>query len=86
MKFGEYLVQESKLNKDQLKEALSMQVDNPNLKLGEIFVSLEYLSASELLGSIEAYVKQTGVELDQVTEWLTQKEVDELVAKLKAES
>ena len=85
MKFGEYLVSKNAIDKAKLKEALSMQVDNPTLKLGEIFVSLEYMNVKELMAEIQDYVKDTSAELDQMNEWLTQPEIDELIAQLKSE-
>lgn len=84
MKFGEYLIAQNTIDAQQLKEALLMQEDNPQLKLGEILVAEGFLKNQELIDLIESFVKETGEVVAEVTEWLSQDEADALIAKLKS--
>ena len=83
MKFGEYLVQLKALSKDQLKEALALQVDNNNLKLGQILVSMNLLDKESFHHYLDKYVHDTGYEISEIPKWLNQDEVDELLDSLK---
>jgi len=83
MKFGKYLTENNIITKDDLTEALAMQVDNADLKLGEVLVGQEVLTRSELIQHIEAFIESTGTDVKEVTSWVSQDEADELIQQLK---
>ena len=85
MKFGEYLTQQKAITPDQIEEALVIQDTSPELKLGEILVSKGFLGNQELLEWIDRFMEATGNKVAEVTEWLTQEEIDALVDKLRHE-
>jgi len=83
MKFGEYLIGKNKINNEQLEKALQMQVDNTNVKLGELLVFYNYLEKEDLMNEISSYVRETGATIKDIDEWLTQEEADKLIDGLK---
>lgn len=84
LKFGEYLVDKKIINSTQVEEALSMQKDNPELKMGELLVAQGAITKEDMLDYIHSYMQDTGAAVEEVTEWLSQSEADALILKLKS--
>ena len=53
--FGDYLISQGLITSEQLREGLKDQKTRPNLRIGEILVSLGHLSADDLLRSLNDY-------------------------------
>ena len=83
MKFGEFLLEKNIISPEQLNDALTIQVDNPALRLGEVLVAHSMVANNDLLTYIQNYMDETGAQVNEVTEWLSQKEADELIRLLK---
>ncbi len=86
IRFGEYLIKEGVINESHLEDSLSVQNDNKELKIGEILVAQGHIGREELLQYIQNFINDTGANVEEVTEWLSQSEADALILKLKAES
>jgi len=85
MRFGEYLMDKEIIQVNQLEDALVMQMDNPKLKLGEILLSMSYITKSQLIENIKSYMRQTGKTVEDLNDWVTQEEADQLVKEMIAE-
>jgi hypothetical protein len=85
MKYGEYLLSKEIIELNQLEDALTMQVDNPQLKMGEVLLSLGFLNRDQLQQSLKNYIKETGKNYEELNDWVTQEEADQLIAELKSE-
>jgi len=85
MLFGEYLINKKIIDADQLDDALKIQKVNPQIKIGEIVVSQGSITQMDLINLIESYIKETGANVTEMSEWLKQEEADALIRKLKAE-
>jgi len=85
MLFGEYLINKKIIDSDQLEDALKIQKVNPQIKIGEIVVSQGSITQMDLINLIESYIKETGANVTEMSEWLKQEEADALIRKLKAE-
>ncbi len=83
MKVGEFFVENKIITEDQLRDALEMQIDNPERLVGEILVTLGFLTKEDLIMAIEMYLVATDVQPIHVDEWLDQDEVDILMKKLQ---
>ena len=64
MPFGEYLVEQQALNREQLFEALSEQDWQPDVPLGEIVAALGYVPYAEVDILLEQYLAVDVVEVD----------------------
>ena len=80
---GEFLIDNKIINQAQLKEALDLQKDNKDRLIGEILVTLGYLSKEDLIMALEMYIVDSDVNLGHVDEWLDQDEVDLIMEKMK---
>ncbi len=80
---GEFLVDNKIITQAQLKEALDLQKDNIGRLIGEILVTLGYLSKEELVMALEMYIVDSDVNPSHVDEWLDQDEVDMIIERLK---
>ncbi|MBN1496297.1 MAG: hypothetical protein JXA07_05980 [Spirochaetes bacterium] len=80
---GEFLLENKIITETQLDEALLLQKDNPGRLVGEILVTLGYLSKEELVMALEMYLMETDVLPSHVDEWLDQEEVDLIIKKMK---
>ena len=85
MRFGEFLIEQKIINREDLQDALAIQVDNPQLKLGEVLVAHGWVGNQQLLDCIQKYMEITGSKVDDVNEWLNQSEVDALLKKIRKE-
>jgi hypothetical protein len=83
MKVGEFFVENKIITEDQLRDALEMQIDNPERLIGEILVTLGFLTKEDLIMAIEMYLVATDAQTIHVDEWLDQDEVDILMKKLQ---
>lgn len=54
MKLGEYLIQNNLITKDQLNQALEIQKQKPEQKIGEILVELGDITSEVLQKAIES--------------------------------
>ncbi|MDH4201107.1 MAG: hypothetical protein OEV66_12120 [Spirochaetia bacterium] len=85
MRYGEYLLDKEIIVLSQLEDALVMQMDNPILKLGEVLLSLGYITKPQLTESLKAYIKETGRNVLEISDWVTQEEADILIKELMEE-
>ena len=83
IKVGDFLVENGIITADQLNESLIMQKDNPDRLLGQVIVSIGFLTKEEMIMAIEMYLMMTDGEVQHVDEWLDQDEIDMLQSKLK---
>ena len=70
------------MNQSQLKDALELQKDNPERRIGEILVTLGALSKEDLVMAIEMYMMMTDSDDMCIEEWLDQDEIDLMMKKL----
>jgi hypothetical protein len=80
---GEFLVENKIIARSQLNEALVLQKDNKGRLIGEILVTLGYLSKEELVMALEMYIVDSDVNPSHVDEWLDQDEVDMIIERMK---
>jgi hypothetical protein len=80
---GEFLVDNKIITRPQLTEALDLQKDNKGRLIGEILVTLGYLSKEELVMALEMYIVDSDVNPSHVDEWLDQDEVDLIIERMK---
>lgn len=83
MKVGEFFVENKIVTADQLRDALEMQLDNPERLVGEILVTLGFLTKEDLIMAIEMYLVATDAQPIHVDEWLDQDEIDILMKKFQ---
>lgn len=83
IKVGEFFVENKIITEDQLRDALEMQIDNPERLIGEILVTLGFLTKEDLIMAIEMYLVATDAQPIHVDEWLDQDEIDILMKKLQ---
>jgi len=81
-KIGRFFVENGIINDSQLQEALDLQVDNKERLLGEIFVTLGFLSKEDLIMALEMYMMMTDSDGPGIDEWLDQEEIDMMLKKL----
>lgn len=81
-KIGEFFIENGIINQSQLKDALELQKDNPERRIGEILVTLGVLSKEDLVMAIEMYMMMTDSDDMGIEEWLDQDEVDLMLKKL----
>ncbi|MBP7738445.1 MAG: hypothetical protein KA369_20895 [Spirochaetes bacterium] len=80
---GEFLVENKIITIAQLKEALELQKDNKERLIGEILVTLGYLTKEDLVMALEMYIVDSDVNPSHVDEWLDQDEVDMIIERMK---
>ncbi|HPC40171.1 MAG TPA: hypothetical protein PLM53_20995 [Spirochaetota bacterium] len=80
---GEFLVENKIITQAQLREALELQKDNRERLIGEILVTLGYLSKEDLVMALEMYIVDSDVNPSHVDEWLDQDEVDMIIERMK---
>ncbi|MDD5066207.1 MAG: hypothetical protein PHF84_04105 [bacterium] len=83
--FGELLIEEKKLSRKQVKEGLKLQKDNPERKLGEILVTLNYIRYEDIIGTLKKQFQMNGVPPVGVEKWLSQEEIDSIIKSIKKE-
>ena len=76
LKVGNFLVSNKIITKNQLDEGLMMQKDNPDRLIGEILVTLGFLTKEDLIMSMEMFFMTTDNQPKHVDEWLDQDEID----------
>ena len=81
-RIGEFLIENGIINHYQLAEALELQKDNPDRRIGEILVTLGALSKEDIVMAIEMYMMMTDTDNIGIDEWLDQDEVDLMMKKL----
>ena len=83
--FGEILIEEGKLTREQVEKGLELQKDNSNLRLGEILVTLNYIKYDDIIDTLMKQYNDIGELPEGVDEWLTQDEIDEILNNMKNE-
>jgi len=81
-RIGKFFLENGIINEYQLNEALELQVDNKDRLLGEILVTLGFLSKEDLIMALEMYMMMTDSDNPSIDEWLDQEEVDMILKKL----
>jgi len=81
--FGEILIEEGKITDEQLKEGLKLQKDNPDRKLGEILVTLNYIKYEDITEALKKQYEHNGKTPPDVEKWLSQEEVDKIISQIK---
>ncbi len=81
-RIGMFFVENGIINDSQLNEALELQKDNKDRLLGEIFVTLGFLSKEDLIMALEMYMMMTDSDGPGIDEWLDQEEIDMMLKKL----
>ncbi len=81
-KIGEFFVENGIINESQLKEALELQIDNKDRLLGEILVTLGFLTKEDLIMALEMFMMMTDSDNLGIDEWLDQEEIDMMLKKL----
>lgn len=83
---GEFLVENGIITEDQLRASLELQKDNPQTAIGQVMVTLGYVSKEELIMAMEMYMIATGTTTDVSDEWLDQEEIDSLLDRIKTQN
>ncbi|MCL1865332.1 MAG: hypothetical protein FWF73_05915 [Spirochaetes bacterium] len=83
-KIGEFLTKNNIINQHQLNDALELQTFNKERLLGEILVTMGYISKEKLIMSLEMYMMTTNSDKIGINEWLDQEEIDLIIKKLEA--
>lgn len=81
--FGEILIQEGKINKEQLNKGLNLQKDNSDRKLGEILVTLNFIKYDDIIDTVKKQYKLNGATPSDIDKWLSQSEVDAIIKSMK---
>ena len=81
-KIGEFFIENGIIDQSQLDDALDLQKDNPDRRIGEILVTLGALTKEDLVMAIEMYMMMTDTDNIGIDEWLDQEEVDLMMKKL----
>jgi hypothetical protein len=81
-KIGRFFTENGIINDYQLNEALELQKDNKDRLLGEILVTLGFLSKEDLIMALEMYMMMTDTDNIGIDEWLDQDEIDMMLKKL----
>lgn len=83
IRVGEFLVENGLITGNQLNDALEMQKFNKDRLIGEILVTLGYLSKEQLIMAMEMYLVVTGINPEHVDEWLDQQEIDMILDRIR---
>ncbi len=81
-KIGRFFVENGIITDSQLKEALELQKDNKDRLLGEILVTLGFMTKEDLIMALEMYMMMTDSDNLGIDEWLDQDEIDMMLKKL----
>ena len=83
IKVGEFFVENDIITQEQMDEALVLQKDNKERLIGEILVTLGYLTKEELIMALQYYFVVTDNTVKYADEWLDQDEIDMLMDRKK---
>jgi len=83
--FGEILKEEGKITDEMIQKALELQKDNPTRKLGEILVTLNYITYDDITDTLLKQYESKGEPPQDLEEWLSQEEIDKILKKLSKE-
>ncbi len=81
--FGQILVENGVLTENQVQEALKLQHDNNDRKLGEILVTLNFIKYDDIIATLKKQFKESGVTPPGIERWLDQGEVDKIIKSIK---
>ncbi len=81
--FGEILIEKGKLTKEQVQKALTLQKDNPERKMGEILVTLNYIEYDDIIDTIKKQYKISDSTPPGIDKWLEQDEIDKIINSAK---
>ena len=82
---GDFLVENGIINQDQMNQALLLQKDNAERLIGEVIVSLGFLSKEDMIMALEMYLMATDTMPTHVDEWLDQEEIDLIIGKISSD-
>ena len=86
MKIGEYFIKNKYITKETLDKALKLQSQDESLRLGKILVTMNAITEEDLNKFIANFLDENKkAVLNEVEDWLTQKQVDDLFSKFKNE-
>ncbi len=81
--FGEILIEKGKITKEQLNKGLKLQKDNPERKLGEILVTMNYIKYIDIEDTLRKQYKSDGKQPEGIDKWLSQSEIDRIISQIK---
>lgn len=81
MKIGEYLVKNKYVTQEELNKALELQTSGKHQRIGEILVKTGAITKSDLHKYITDFLHD--VVDAHLGDWLSQEEVDKLIAEQK---
>ncbi len=85
LKIGTFLIQNDIINETQLNEALELQKDNPDRRLGEVLVTMGIINQEELIMALEMFMIVSEECTGCIDEWLVQEEIDMLMEKMETQ-
>jgi len=85
-RFGEILKKQGKLTGKMIKNALKLQKDNPSRKLGEILITLNYITFDDITDTLRKQYATTGETPEGLDDWLSQEQIDSIVKDMTQES
>ncbi len=61
MLFGEELIAQGLINRDQLEESLKIQKQFPEKKLGEIMIEMKYINIDQMIAVVKKQLNDAGI-------------------------
>jgi hypothetical protein len=61
MLFGEELIAQGLINKEQLEESLKIQKQFPEKKLGEIMIEMKYINIDQMISVVKKQLNDAGI-------------------------
>ena len=61
MLFGEELIAQGLINKEQLEESLKIQKQFPEKKLGEIMIEMKYINIDQMIAVVKKQLNDAGI-------------------------
>ena len=61
MLFGEELIAQGLINKEQLEESLKIQKQFPEKKLGEIMIEMKYINIDQMISVVKKQLSDAGI-------------------------
>jgi hypothetical protein len=61
MLFGEELIAQGLINREQLEESLKIQKQFPEKKLGEIMIEMKYINIDQMISVVKKQLNDAGI-------------------------
>ncbi len=61
MLFGEELIAQGLINREQLEESLKIQKQFPEKKLGEIMIEMKYINIDQMIAVVKKQLNDAGI-------------------------